>query len=121
MLDPQFSNFVELLQFRAQHQPQQTAYIFLENGETEQARLTYADLHQQASALAERLRRRLGQTETGETETDAPSPLQPNSPPARALLLYPSGLDFIVAFFGCLYAGIIAVPVYPPRRNQSLA
>ena len=31
------------------------------------------------------------------------------------------GLDFIAAFFGCLYAGVVAVPAYPPRRNRSLA
>ena len=35
----------------------------------------------------------------------------------RALLLYPQGLDYIAAFFGCLYAGTIAVPLYPPRRG----
>ncbi|GAC1671278.1 MAG: hypothetical protein PVS3B1_10540 [Ktedonobacteraceae bacterium] len=43
---------------------------------------------------------------------------------ARALLIYPSGLDFIAAFFGCLYAGVVAVPVYPPstvRNDRSLA
>ena len=39
----------------------------------------------------------------------------------RALLLYPAGLDFIAAFFGCLYAGVVAVPAYPPRRNRSLS
>lgn len=38
----------------------------------------------------------------------------------QALLLYPSGLDFITAFFGCLYAGVTAVPAYPPRKNKSL-
>src|SRR5690606_14263887 len=38
----------------------------------------------------------------------------------RALLLYPSGLDFVAALFGCLYAGVIAVPAYPPRMNRSL-
>ncbi len=38
----------------------------------------------------------------------------------RALLLYPPGLDFIAAYFGCLYAGVIAVPVYPPRKNRSM-
>ena len=38
----------------------------------------------------------------------------------RALLLYPAGLEFIVGFFGCLYAGVVAVPVYPPRRNRSM-
>jgi 8-amino-7-oxononanoate synthase len=39
----------------------------------------------------------------------------------RALLLYPAGLDFIAAFFGCLYAGVVAVPAYPPRRNRSMS
>jgi 8-amino-7-oxononanoate synthase len=38
----------------------------------------------------------------------------------RALLLYPSGLDFIAAFMGCLYGGAIAVPAYPPRKNRSV-
>ena len=37
------------------------------------------------------------------------------------MLLYPAGLEFIAAFFGCLYAGVIAVPVYPPRRTRSLS
>ena len=37
----------------------------------------------------------------------------------RALLLYPPGLDFITAFLGCLYAGVIPVPAYPPRANRS--
>ena len=37
------------------------------------------------------------------------------------MLLYPSGLDFVAAFFGCLYAGVIAVPAYPPRRNRTMA
>ena len=41
-------------------------------------------------------------------------------PGRRALLLYPPGLEFIAAFFGCLYAGVVAVPVYPPRRNRSM-
>ncbi len=39
-------------------------------------------------------------------------------PGERALLLYPPGLDFIAAFFGCLYAGVVAVPAYPPRPND---
>ncbi|MGH8548058.1 MAG: AMP-binding protein [Methylococcales bacterium] len=38
----------------------------------------------------------------------------------RALLLYPPGLDYIAAFFGCLYAGVVAVPAYPPIRQHLL-
>jgi acyl-CoA synthetase (AMP-forming)/AMP-acid ligase II len=40
------------------------------------------------------------------------------SPGDRALLLFASGLDFIAAFFGCLYAGVVAVPAYPPRPRR---
>ncbi len=36
----------------------------------------------------------------------------------RALLVYPPGLEFVSAFFGCLYAGAIAVPAHPPRPNR---
>jgi acyl-CoA synthetase (AMP-forming)/AMP-acid ligase II/acyl carrier protein len=39
----------------------------------------------------------------------------------RAVLLYPSGLDYITALYGCLYAGVIAVPAYPPRMNRHLS
>ena len=35
-------------------------------------------------------------------------------------LLYPPGLDFIVAFFGCLYAGVVAVPAHLPRLNRPM-
>ncbi|AZZ95796.1 hybrid non-ribosomal peptide synthetase/type I polyketide synthase [Pseudoalteromonas sp. R3] len=37
----------------------------------------------------------------------------------RALLLYNSGFEFVEAFFACLYAGIVAVPAYPPKKNQN--
>ena len=38
----------------------------------------------------------------------------------RVLLLYPPGLDFVAGFYGCLYAGAVAVPAYPPRRNRNM-
>lgn len=97
-----FSTLVELLIYRAQNQSEQKAYTFLQSVETEAASLTYKELHVQAQAIAASLQAlNLG----GE----------------RALLLYQPGLDFIAAFFGCLYAGVIAVPAYPPRRNQKLS
>ncbi|WP_392533894.1 AMP-binding protein [Nostoc sp. C117] len=97
-----YSTLVELLSYRAKNQPEQKAYAFLRDGETEEVSLTYRELDLQAQAIATHL-------------------LSLKSPGDRALLLYPPGLEFIVAFFGCLYAGVMAVPVYPPKRNQSLS
>lgn len=93
---------VDLLQHRANHQPDRLAYTFLQDGETETGKLTYQDLDRQARAIAAQL----------QNLVDAGS---------HALLLYPPGLEFIAAFFGCLYAGIVAVPAYPPRRNQNMS
>jgi acyl-CoA synthetase (AMP-forming)/AMP-acid ligase II len=96
-----FSTLVELLRYRASSQPERLAYIFLRDGEIEEARLTYGELDQNARAIAAHLQSLEAKGE-------------------RGLLLYPPGLDFISAFFGCLYAGVVAIPAYPPRRNQNL-
>jgi acyl-CoA synthetase (AMP-forming)/AMP-acid ligase II len=96
----EFLSFVDLLRFRIQNQPDQTAYIFLDRGETEANTLTFGQLDERARGIAAQLQQL---DATGE----------------RALLLYPPGLEFIVAFLGCLYAGTIAVPAYPPRNNQN--
>ena len=93
-------SFVTVLRDQAEARPQQTAFTFLENGETEADSLTYAQLDEDARAIAVQL----AGVGVG----------------TRALLLYPPGLDFIRAFMGCLYAGVVAVPVYPPRRNRSI-
>ncbi len=87
------------LRARAAEQPNRTAFTFLADGEAEAERLTYGGLDRAAAAIAAALR-----------ETVPPG--------ARALLLYPPGLDFIAAFFGCLYAGVVAVPAYPPRPHD---
>ena len=94
-----YSNLVELACSRANEKPGQTAYVFLQDGENESGRLTFAELDRRARAVAAQLQS-MGMT--GE----------------RALLLYPPGLDYIVGFFGCLYAGVIAVPAYPPSRRH---
>ena len=94
-------SFVHILRWRAIHQPEKLAYVFLEDGEIEAERLTYAELDRRARAVAAQLLRMNGSGE-------------------RALLLFPAGLDYIAAFLGCLYAGVIAVPAYPPRNNRSL-
>src|SRR6476619_3758566 len=92
---------VDLLRQRAQQQSDQLAHTFIADSDGGEIRLTYAELDQQARRIAARLQ-----------SLDARG--------ERVLLLYPPGLEFISAFFGCLYAGAIAVPVYPPRRNRNL-
>jgi acyl-CoA synthetase (AMP-forming)/AMP-acid ligase II/acyl carrier protein len=92
-------SLIDILQSRAVSEPEQLALNFLQDGEIASARLTYQDLDQQARAIAAQLQS-LGLE--GE----------------RALLLYPPGLEFVSAFFGCLYAGVVAVPAYPPRRDR---
>src|SRR5436190_7007882 len=111
------STLDEILRLRAQEQPDRLAYIFLEDGETESGRLTYADLDRKARVIAVQL-----QPFDRSTRFDFPqgerSRLGAHPEPvegARALLLYPPGLEYIAPFFGCLYAGVIPVPAYPPR------
>ncbi|HEX6289412.1 MAG TPA: AMP-binding protein, partial [Herpetosiphonaceae bacterium] len=91
-------NLVDLLRFRAQFQPDHEAYTFLLDGETNSLSLTYAELDTRARAIGGLLREHA-------------------VPGARAVLLYTPGLEYIAAFFGCLYAGIVAVPAYPPQLN----
>ncbi|MGE5318175.1 MAG: AMP-binding protein [Chloroflexota bacterium] len=91
----------EVLQTRALHTPDKPAFIFLTDGDDQEERVTFKELDHAARSIAARL---IGLNMKGE----------------RALMLYPGGINFIKALFGCLYAGIIAVPAYPPRKNRSL-
>ena len=92
---------VELLRMRAEEDGAKLAYVFREGGEVEDLPITYAELERKVRAIAEELTEMGGEGE-------------------RALLLYPPGLEFIAAFFGCLYAGVTAVPAYPPRLNRPM-
>ncbi len=47
-----------------------------------------------------------------------PASSRPPQPGERALLIYPAGLDFLVGFFGCLYAGLIGIPTPPPEASR---
>jgi 8-amino-7-oxononanoate synthase len=93
------TTLVDLLQERADCQADDRAYTFLADGESEDGHLTYGELDRQARAIGAWL--------TAEGLKGQ-----------RALLLYPPGLDFIAAFFGCQYAEVVAVPAYPPRLNR---
>ncbi|MEZ4708749.1 MAG: AMP-binding protein [Caldilineaceae bacterium] len=94
------TTLVDILRRRAVEQPNQRAFTFLADGETDAVPITYAELDQQARAIAAWLQ-----------EMDMAG--------ERALLLYPSGLDFIAALFGCFYAGVVAVPTYPARMERT--
>ncbi|MEM8805128.1 MAG: fatty acyl-AMP ligase [Cyanobacteria bacterium P01_G01_bin.38] len=92
------STFVDILCYRAQTCPQQLAYTFLQ-GEDEIGSLTYGELDLRVRAMAAFLQSKLPRG-------------------CRVLLAYQPGLDFVLAFLSCLYAGVVAVPAYSPRRNQ---
>ncbi|EZP65757.1 non-ribosomal peptide synthetase [Pseudomonas sp. RIT357] len=90
---------VQSLQRRAAQTPDQVALRFLAESAEHSVVLSYRDLDQRARTIA--------------------SALQANAALGdRAVLLFPSGPDYVAAFFGCLYAGVIAVPAYPPESTR---
>jgi acyl-CoA synthetase (AMP-forming)/AMP-acid ligase II len=100
--DSPWKSLVELGRARAGSHGDLPLYTFLpDRGPGDGAVLTYAGLDLRARAIAAAL-------------------LRSGAGGQRALLLYPPGLDFITAFFGCLYAGVVAVPAYPPRSARAL-
>jgi acyl-CoA synthetase (AMP-forming)/AMP-acid ligase II/acyl carrier protein len=99
--DTQALDIVSIVRMRAMQQPDQRAFSFLVDGEGVEIHRTYQEIDSEARRIAAWLQ---AQNAIGE----------------RVLLMYPSGLEFVIAFLGCLYAGAIAVPLYPPRANRSL-
>ncbi len=91
------STIVDLIRMRGADEPDRAAYVYLTDGESDERRFSYRDLEASARTIAGLLQER------GVRQGD------------RVLLLYPSSLDCIAAFFGCLFAGAVAVPAYPPR------
>src|SRR5947209_3401391 len=96
----QFSSLVAVLEHRAASQGGERALIFLTDRGAEEAVLTFRELHDAANAVAKRL---TAVAKLGD----------------RALLVFPPGLEFVIAFFGCLIARVIAVPMMVPRRQSS--
>ncbi|MBX8603063.1 non-ribosomal peptide synthetase [Pseudomonas cichorii] len=89
----------QALQRRASQTPERLALRFLTDEKDQGIVLTYRDLDLRARTIAAALK---AQAEPGD----------------RAILLFHSGPDYVAAFFGCLYAGVIAVPAYPPESNR---
>lgn len=98
---PPLTNIADCLRYWSEQQPDQVAFYFTD-GEADDRSWTYAELDQRARAIGARLQ---AEGHGGE----------------RVLLLYPPGLDFVAGFFGCLYAGCVAVPAFPPRRNRYMS
>ncbi|WP_197525707.1 AMP-binding protein [Pseudobythopirellula maris] len=95
---------VDVLRERAANEPNHMALEFLGDGhsagEDDQA-FTYGQLDRRARAIAAKLRLEL-------------------EPGDRAMLVYPAGLDFVSAFVGCLYAGVVAVPATHPKPRRPM-
>ena len=86
------SGFADILAGRARDEPDATAFVF--EGEE---RVTYAELDARARTIAAALADARGE---------------------RVLLVYPPGLEYVAALFGCYYAGVVAVPAYPPDPSR---
>src|SRR6266702_5411866 len=94
------TDLVSVMKLHVGRRPHQLAVRFLADGDADARELTYAALDARARRFAAVLRRHGG----------------PND---RVLLMLQSGLDYVVSFFACQYAGMIAVPAYPPEALQS--
>jgi acyl-CoA synthetase (AMP-forming)/AMP-acid ligase II len=90
---------VDLMRERAEQKPEERAFTFLIDGDVEGPSLTYGEIDRRARSIAASLQQNGLEGE-------------------RALLLYPSGLAFVTAFYGTLYAGVTAVtaPMPVPSR-----
>ena len=93
------TTLLDKLSNRAEVSPSKICYTFLKSGEEESVSLTYHQLDQEARKIASNLQTYI-------------------NPGDRVLMSYPPGMEFITAFFGCLYAGALAVPAYPPRLKR---
>jgi acyl-CoA synthetase (AMP-forming)/AMP-acid ligase II/acyl carrier protein len=91
---------LDLLSGQAADQPDRTAYAFIDDRDGV-SEITFGELDRRARAIAARLQLEL-------------------RPGDRALLVYPAGLDFISAFFGCMYAGVVAVPATYPKPKRPM-
>src|SRR5947209_19738670 len=96
-----FSDVGELLRWRAEHHPERRAYTFCDGDRSPEENVTYAELDADARAVAARL------TESGAAGH-------------RVILLLPPGRSFVAGFLGCIYAGSIAIPAFPPRPGTHL-
>ncbi len=96
-------NLVSLLQFRSSDSSgtaDSLAFTHMENGEEVSGTVSFRELDQHARSIGGYLQKMI-------------------QPGDRVLLVYPPSLEYIAAFFGCVYAGAIAVPALPPANRRT--
>ena len=103
-----YSHFVEVARQRAVEHPKRDCVIFLEDGENQldirgnSASMTYQENDQAACQVAASLQKR--GIKKGE----------------RILVILPNSLEFVKIFYGCLFGGILAVPMSEPAGPQNM-
>lgn len=98
---PDFRNLVQMLSQRAWERGDAVAATFITDNGTVDGRLSFRDLDASARQIAMAL-------------------VEKGLSGRNLLLLYTPGLDYVRAFFGCLYAGCVPVPAYPPVGAKDL-
>lgn len=100
----QFFTLLELLNYRASHESDTSnnlVFTYMDDGEHVSGSVTFLELEQRARSIAAYLQKM-------------------TVPGDRALLVYSPSLEYIVAFFGCVYAKVVAVPAIPPTNARTL-
>ncbi|MDF4026930.1 amino acid adenylation domain-containing protein, partial [Luteibacter sp. PPL201] len=98
------SSIVDLLRYRASEASgsrDRPAYTFLEDGREVTDQITFGQLRARAEVLATHLQ---AHTRPGD----------------RVVLAHSVSLDYIISFFACACAGVIAVPAVPPTNTRML-
>lgn len=93
------NNIIACLQQNAKDKPNDIAYEFLTDLSLTTQSITYRQLMVDVTQIAKNL-------------------LENVSPGESVLLLYPPSIEYIKAFFACLMAGVVAIPLYPPKKNN---
>ncbi|MEM7124950.1 MAG: AMP-binding protein [Chloroflexota bacterium] len=106
-----WQTLLELVEKRALGAPDELAYAYLGSDIQIQEQITYGELKRRAVGIADVLL---------QAQDEIQQKRERKNKRLCVLMLYPSGIDFVTAFYGCLYAGVLAVPAYPPQ-SQHLA
>lgn len=96
-----FKTILDCVNFWSSSRGSRSAFIFLDSNGGQIADVTFSQLKERSLVVAHEL-------------------LKVVSPGQRAVLFFQPGLEFIYAFLGCLYAGVVAVPIPPPQGKRQV-